>query len=340
MRYLDGIETNPSVEADNALIIGTAAHTALEKGLDVAIREYAFKFPIITDEHINEVIKLQSVIPKAKAKLPTEGKFEVPIYHKDFIGFIDYLVPLDHGEYILFDFKYTANPDNYKGSKQLHLYKYFWEKLNPGKKIVALYYLFIPKTSIRQKKNETLVEFRARLQEDLADKEPTIKRVDYDINKVIEFLFSVKQTLEAKEFPKNEDFLCRWCEFEEYCKKGWDYFMKLPENKRRSMDAVKRRVIWIYGAPFCGKTTFANGFPDPLMLNTDGNIKFVDAPYIHIKDEIVQEGRITKRTFAWENFKDAITELEKKDNTFKTIVVDLLEDLYEHCRIICLTSSA
>lgn len=69
------------------------------------------------------------------------------------------------------------------------------------------------------------------------------------------------------------------------------------------------------------------------MLNTDGNIKFVDAPYIHIRDEVTQEGRITKRTLAWEIFKDTITELEKKDNTFKTIVVDLLEDLYEHCRI-------
>ena len=31
-------------------------------------------------------------------------------------------------------------------------------------------------------------------------------------------------------------------------------------------------------------------------------------------------------------FKDVITELEKKDNDFKSIILDLLEDLYEHCR--------
>lgn len=109
--------------------------------------------------------------------------------------------------------------------------------------------------------------------------------------------------------------------------------MKLPENKRRNIEAVEKRVLWIYGVPFCGKTTFANSFPDPLMLNTDGNIKFVDAPYIRIKDEIKVEGRMTKRTLAWDVFKDTISELEKKDNTFKTIVVDLLEDLYEHCRL-------
>lgn len=107
--------------------------------------------------------------------------------------------------------------------------------------------------------------------------------------------------------------------------------MLLPENKRRNIETTTKKVIWIYGSPFSGKTTFANQFPDPLMLNTDGNIKFVDAPYIHIKDK-VDDGRLAKRTFAWEIFKDVLLELEKKDNTFKTIVVDLLEDMYEHCR--------
>ena len=89
----------------------------------------------------------------------------------------------------------------------------------------------------------------------------------------------------------------------------------------------------MYGSPFSGKTTFANKFPDPLMLNTDGNIKFVDAPYISIKDQVELVGRMTKRTMAWAVFKDVIAELEKKDNTFKTIVVDLLEDTYEQCRL-------
>ena len=91
-------------------------------------------------------------------------------------------------------------------------------------------------------------------------------------------------------------------------------------------------MLWIYGSPFSGKTVLANKFPDPLMLNTDGNIKFVDAPYLSIKDEVTVEGRITKRKPAWEKFKEIIEELEKKQNTFKTIVVDLLEDTYEHCR--------
>lgn len=111
--------------------------------------------------------------------------------------------------------------------------------------------------------------------------------------------------------------------------------MILPSNKRRTLDSIKKKTIWIYGAPFSGKTTLANQFPDPLMLNTDGNIKFVDAPYIPIKNDVKVEGRRTVTTLAWDVFKEAIGELEKKDNAFKTIVVDLLEDTYEHCRLWC-----
>lgn len=109
--------------------------------------------------------------------------------------------------------------------------------------------------------------------------------------------------------------------------------MLLPKNERRTINAITKKTLWLYGAPFSGKTTLANKFPDPLMLNTDGNIKFVDAPFIAIKNVVEVEGRITKTTLAWEVFKDVISELEKKQNDFKTIVVDLLEDLYEHCRL-------
>lgn len=109
--------------------------------------------------------------------------------------------------------------------------------------------------------------------------------------------------------------------------------MTLPENKRRTVESINKKVIWLYGAPFSGKTYLANEFPDPIMLNTDGNIKFIDAPYIAIKDIVTVEGRITKRQLAWDVFKDAINELEKKQNDFKTIVVDLVEDTYEYCRL-------
>lgn len=333
MRYIYGITTIPPAEPDNALIMGQTVHTGIEKSLEEAIKEYSFSYPIITDEHINEIIKFETVIPLARAAIPPGGAFEVEIADSDFHGFIDYLVPVGDGYFDLYDFKYSNNVSGYKQSNQLHLYKYFWERNNPEKKIRNMYFLFIPKVSIRQKKTETLLDFRQRLKEELAGAEVKTVQIGFNPEKVIEFLFGIKAIKEEKDFPQNKSYLCRFCEYQENCEKGWNYFMKLPENKRRNIEAVEKRVLWIYGVPFCGKTTFANSFPDPLMLNTDGNIKFVDAPYIRIKDEIKVEGRMTKRTLAWDVFKDTISELEKKDNTFKTIVVDLLEDLYEHCRL-------
>lgn len=56
-------------------------------------------------------------------------------------------------------------------------------------------------------------------------------------------------------------------------------------------------------------------------------------PYIAIRDTVTVEGRITKRKLAYEVFMDAVAELEKKQNDFRTIVVDLLEDVYESCRV-------
>lgn len=369
MRYLQGITTIPATEPDNPLILGQAVHTGIEKSLEEAIREYCFSFPIITDEHINEIIKFETVIPLAKMAIPPGGKFEVEIKDDDFHGFIDYLVPVEmdlqgkdeicddckqcdscswsysgrcpKGKFSvpsdnlfdLYDFKYSNNVSGYKQSGQLHEYKYFFEKNNPGKKIRNMFFVFIPKVTIRQKKTETLLEFRQRLKSELSGVEVKVVQIEFNIEKVIEFLFGIKAVNEETEFPQEKSYLCRYCEFQEYCEKGWNYFMKLPENKRRNIEAVEKRVLWIYGVPFCGKTTFANAFPDPLMLNTDGNIKFVDAPYIRIKDEVKVEGRQTKRTLAWELFKDTISELEKKENSFRTIIVDLLEDLYEHCRL-------
>ena len=329
MRYIDKIETLPSTDADNALIIGTAMHIGIEKGIEEGIKAYYDSFPIITDEHINEAIKLEYLIPKVQEILP-EGEYELQIMNSDFVGFIDLTSRNDDGSYDIYDFKYSNNTKGYMDSGQLHLYKYFYEK-QFKKKIRNLNFVFIPKVNIKQKSTENIISFRKRIIEELEASEIKVVQVQFNIEKVIEFYQSVKKVLETKEFPKEPSYLCNWCEYQEYCEKGVDY-MLLPENKRRDIQKINKKVIWIYGVPFSGKTFFANKFPDPLMLNTDGNIRFVDAPYIAIKDQIKVEGRQTKRKMAWEVFKEAIAELEKKENDFKTIVVDLLEDTYEHCR--------
>lgn len=320
------------MEPDNALILGTALHTGIEEGVEQALDFYTSSFPILTDDHIHEMMKLEALIPKAKALLPPGGTFELPIGNADFIGFMDYLAPVDEGTFDLYDFKYSSNSKSYMVSGQLHEYKYFYELTHPGHRIRNIYFLFVPKVKIRQKKTETLAQFRDRLREALNMAEPWLEQVPFNLYKVVDFLTDVKHMVEETEFQKHPNHFCGWCEYEEFCQKGWDY-MILPKNERRNLNATKKKVVWIYGAPFSGKTFFANQFPDPLMLNTDGNIKFVDAPYIAIRDTVTMEGRLTKRQLAWEVFADAVAELEKKQNDFKTIVVDLLEDTYEACRV-------
>lgn len=178
------MSTLPPDEADSPLILGTALHTGIEESLEAAVKKYCSSYPIITDEHINEVIKLEHVIPLARAGIPPGGAFEVPIMDKDFVGYIDYLVPInkvDGTEYFdLYDFKYSNNVQSYKKSNQLHLYKYFFERNNHGKKIRNLYLFFVPKVQIRQKKGETLLDFRERLKDELAGVDVQTVQVEFD----------------------------------------------------------------------------------------------------------------------------------------------------------------
>ena len=331
LRYNQKIKTLPPDNADNALYLGTALHTGLEKNVNEAIREYFMQYPCIDDLHINESMKLEEMIPKAKAMIP-DGINELKIEDKDFVGFIDLLAPVEPNVYDLYDFKYSNNVEHYMESAQLHLYKYFFEKNNPGKVIRKMFFLIVPKVNIRQKKTEDLFQFRKRIQEELDKAEPQLIEIEYDPEKVINFLLSTKNVLEAKEFPRNNSYLCNFCDYKEYCQKERDH-MNLPSSERRNIGETTKRKIWIYGAAFSGKTTMLDDAPNPLNLNTDGNIQFVTMPYMSIKDEVTVNGRMTSRKFAWEVFKDTIEELEKKQNDFKTIIIDLLEDTREMCRI-------
>ena len=135
LRYVDGLDTIPNTDADNALILGTALHTGIEEGVEQALDFYKNSFPVLTDDHIHEMMKLEAMIPKAKAMLPPGGTFELPIGNADFIGFMDYLVPVGKGlkldglitgedldefeAFDLYDFKYSNNAKNYAVSGQL-----------------------------------------------------------------------------------------------------------------------------------------------------------------------------------------------------------------------------
>lgn len=92
------------------------------------------------------------------------------------------------------------------------------------------------------------------------------------------------------------------------------------------------KKIWVYGAPFSGKTTFACGAPKHYVLSTDGNAQYTTDSYKVITDEVKVEGRLTKRKLAWEVLKDEIARLEA-ERKYETIILDLVEDTYEMARL-------
>ena len=215
LQYIDGLKTLPPDDPANPLIIGTALHKALETDLDTAITEYFNSYPIISDKHIDEEIKLRYLIPKVKEILP-DGIHEVQVIDHSFIGTLDLLVPVDKNTFDLYDFKYSNNWMRYMDSRQLHLYKYYFEKDNP-QKIRNMNFLFVPKVQIRQKKTESLIDFRKRLMKELHKVQPWLAPILYDPQKVIDHLELTQQIMQCQEYPKNHTRLCSWCEFQRYC---------------------------------------------------------------------------------------------------------------------------
>ncbi len=243
LHYIQELETIDKCDPADALKLGTALHEGIETDVESALHKYFMSYPIITDQHENEAIKLRNLIPKVKNILPEGGEFERLIECDDFKGFIDYLVPVkkkkifhssgdispvgevmgywteESDEFDIYDFKYSNNVNRYMESAQLHVYKYFAEKLL-NIKIRNLYFVFVPKTQIRQKKTEDLFQFRQRLTQTLETMQPTIEQVEYDPNKVIEFLLETKHVVECEDYEKRPSRLCDWCDFQDYCESG------------------------------------------------------------------------------------------------------------------------
>ena len=70
---------------------------------------------------------------------------------------------------------------------------------------------------IRQRKAEDLFQFRQRLKETLETMTPRVECVEYDPNKVIDFMTGVKHVVEAEEYEKRPSRLCQWCDYQDYC---------------------------------------------------------------------------------------------------------------------------
>ena len=212
-KYVDNLKTIPDTAPNNALWLGLGLHKGIEEwSVEEGIKEYKSHYNILTDENINWIIQLEYQITKLLDIIPKGGQHEIEVKTDRFIGFIDYIV----GDEI-WDWKFTNNISNYLTSPQLSIYRHYLSVVRPDIKINHIKFCFIPKINIRQKKNETIFEFRQRLQENLEASEIKIIEVPYNKESVSQFEQACQMLDTVENFPKNKTKLCSWCEFRQYC---------------------------------------------------------------------------------------------------------------------------
>lgn len=86
----------------------------------------------------------------------------------------------------------------------------------------------------------------------------------------------------------------------------------LPENKPTEFNKTPR-IFFIWGESMSGKTYLARQFPNPILLNTDGNADKVDTPSIKIEN--------------FKHFLEVMETLQNIPHTFETIIIDLIDDI-------------
>ena len=99
----------------------------------------------------------------------------------------------------------------------------------------------------------------------------------------------------------------------------------LPENKPKQVDLTPRLFV-IGGPAMSGKTFTACKFPNPILINTDGNCKKVTTPSIYLNDK-------THKTYKekMELLFGVLKEVNETTTTYQTIVIDLIEDIFDIC---------
>lgn len=77
-------------------------------------------------------------------------------------------------------------------------------------------------------------------------------------------------------------------------------------------------IIWLYGTPYSGKTTFANKFPKPFFISLDKNAQYITDDYINVSN-------------VDEYFK-AVKDFMKDPQDYETLVVDNIDLLEQMMR--------
>jgi hypothetical protein len=91
----------------------------------------------------------------------------------------------------------------------------------------------------------------------------------------------------------------------------------LPTHKRKPKSRIEDFNILIYGAPKIGKSSFASQADSPVFISTESGLNALEVFEIPTPN--------------WTTFLTACRELSTKPHSFKTVVVDTIDNLYKLC---------
>lgn len=93
--------------------------------------------------------------------------------------------------------------------------------------------------------------------------------------------------------------------------------MLLPTEKTQPKQNLEDYSILLYGHPKIGKSTFCSQMDQPLFLATEPGLKALSVYEVQIPD--------------WPTFLNACAEIAKGEHSFKTIVIDTIDNLWTAC---------
>lgn len=105
---------------------------------------------------------------------------------------------------------------------------------------------------------------------------------------------------------------------------------KLPENKPQVPKDTPRNYF-IYGETMSGKSYLANEFPNPIILNTDGNAEANAVPSIQLVNEKDKTGKITHSVI--QQLGEILLALQTQNHSYETVVIDVIDDVIEMIKI-------
>lgn len=105
---------------------------------------------------------------------------------------------------------------------------------------------------------------------------------------------------------------------------------KLPENKPQIPKDTPRNYF-IYGETMSGKSFLANEFPNPIILNTDGNAGANTVPSIQLVNVKDKTGRITDSVV--KQLGEILLALQTQNHSYETVVIDVIDDVIEMIKI-------